>query len=100
MSKNVDIANYKYCGYGIRFDTHGICRLSDSSWFGQNVIIFGADMSSYAHVDNRKKYILILGKDRKQWLDDTILFAEKEFTINFSEQQKKNLSNFTLLRSE
>ena len=27
----------------------------------QNVIIFGADMSSSAHVDNKKKDILILG---------------------------------------
>ena len=30
--------------------------------FGQNVIIFGVDMSSSVHVDNKKKDILILGK--------------------------------------
>ena len=29
---------------------------------GRNVIIFGAGMSSSVHVDNKKKYILILGK--------------------------------------
>ena len=30
--------------------------------FGQNVLIFGADMSSSAHIDDKKKYILVLGK--------------------------------------
>ena len=30
--------------------------------FGQNVIIFGVDMSSSADIDNKKKDILILGK--------------------------------------
>ena len=29
--------------------------LSDGSGFGKNVIIFGADMTLSAHVDNRKK---------------------------------------------
>ena len=29
--------------------------LSDDSGFGKNVIIFGADMTLSAHVDNRKK---------------------------------------------
>ena len=33
---------------------------------GKNVIIFGADMSSSVHVDNKKKDILILGKDPTQ----------------------------------
>ena len=28
----------------------------------QNVIIFGVDMNSPVHVDNKRKYILILGK--------------------------------------
>ena len=41
-------------------DARGNCSLSDDSWFGKHVIIFGADMSSSMHVDNRKKYILIL----------------------------------------
>ena len=36
------------------------------SGFGNNVIIFGADMSSPAHIDNKKKDILILGKGPTQ----------------------------------
>ena len=38
------------------------CCLSDDSGFGKNVIIFGADMSSSAHIDNKKKDILFLVK--------------------------------------
>ena len=33
---------------------------------GKSVIIFGVDMSSSTKTDNRKKYILILVKDRRK----------------------------------
>ena len=33
---------------------------------GTNVIIFGTDMSSSVHVDNKDKYILILGEEPNQ----------------------------------
>ena len=46
-------------------------------------------MSSFSHVDNRKKDVLILGKGPIKGLEDTTLIAEKEDTINFSEQQRK-----------
>ena len=49
---------------------------------------FGADMSSSVHINNKKKYILILGKGATNGLDDIILTAEKEYSINFTEQQK------------
>ena len=35
-------------------------------------------MDSPAHVDNNKKYILILGEGSTQALDDTILTGEKK----------------------
>ena len=38
------------------------------------------------HIDKKKKYILILGKDG---LDDITLTAEKEYSITFTGQQKK-----------
>ena len=38
---------------------------------GKNVIIFGVDMSSTVHIDNKKKDILILGFGPRQGLDDT-----------------------------
>ena len=48
----------KYSGYGIGFDTRRNFLLSDGIRFAQNIIIFGADMNSSVHVDNRKKDIL------------------------------------------
>ena len=53
------------------------------------LILFGPDMSSFVHLDNRKKYILILGKSATKGLDDTKLTAEKEYATNFSDQNKK-----------
>ena len=61
LTKNDDISKYKYSGYGIGFDGYGTF-LFPSSGFGQNVIIFGVDMSSSVCVDNKKKDILILGE--------------------------------------
>ena len=45
----------------------------------KNVIIFGVDMSSYVHVDNKKKHISVLGKGPTQELDDTMLTAEVHY---------------------
>ena len=46
---------------------------------GKNVIVFGADMSSSVHIDNKKKDILILGKSPTKGLDDTTLIAEAQY---------------------
>ena len=46
---------------------------------GKNVIIFGVDMSSSVHIDNGKKYILILGKGSTQGLDDTTITAQTQY---------------------
>ena len=54
--------------------------------FGKNVVIFGFDMRSSVHVDNKKTDILILGEGPTQALDDT---TEKKYSINFSEHGKK-----------
>ena len=54
MTKNTDIEKYKYSGYGIGFDRKGSFSFPGGE-FGQNVLIFGADMSSSPHIDNKKK---------------------------------------------
>ena len=36
------------------------------------------------HIDNKSKDILILGKGPTQGLDNTILTAEAEYSVNFS----------------
>ena len=87
LTKNADIEKYKYSGYGIGFDR----RLSfsfPSGGFGRNVLIFGTDMSSSIHIDNKKKYILVLGRGPTQGLDST-LTAEKIYSINFTVTKKK-----------
>ena len=56
--------------------------------FGKYVIIFGTDMSSSLHIDNKKIDVLIRGKGAAIDLDQTTLIAEKKY-INFTEQQKK-----------
>ena len=67
MTKRAHINKYKYSGSRIGFDSGGT---------GRNVIIFGLDMNLSTKIDNRKKYILILGKGLTQWLEHT-LSAEK-----------------------
>ena len=87
LPKNADIDKYGYSGYGIGFD-----RRSSFSFpgvgFGQNVLSFGLDMSSSAHIDNKKKDILVLGKAPTQGLEHT-LTAEKMYSINFTVTKKK-----------
>ena len=77
MTRNSDINKYGYTGYRIVFDTK-TSFLSSSDGFGENVIIFGVDMSSSVHVDNKKKDILILGNGLTQGLEYTIT-AEKKY---------------------
>ena len=57
--------------------------LPDNS-MGENGIMFGVDMSSSVNIDNKEKDILIFGKGPTQWLDDTTLTAEAQYSINFS----------------
>ena len=66
---------YRYSGYGIGFDRHGSFSFPGTG-LGGNVLIFGVDMSSLTKIDNRKKYILSLGKGPTKGLEHT-LSAEK-----------------------
>ena len=86
MTKNADIDKYGYSGYGNGFDRKGSFSFSCGG-YGQNVIIFGADMSSSLHIDNKKK-TLILGRGPTQGLENT-LTAEKIYSTNFTEKNKK-----------
>ena len=55
--------------------------------FGQNVLIFRVDRSSSAHIDKKKKYILVLRKGPTQGLEHT-LTAEKMYLISFTVTKK------------
>ena len=58
---------------------------------GRNIVIFGADMSSSMHFDNKIKVILVLGKGATQGLDDLILTAEIKYPIDFTQPNKRFL---------
>ena len=60
MTKIFDIEKHGCSGYGIGFDRRSTFSFPGGG-FGQNVLTFGADMSSSAHIDNKKKDILVLG---------------------------------------
>ena len=90
LTKNADIDKYGYSGYGIGFDRRSSFSFPGGG-FGQNVIIFGADI----YIDNKKKDILVLGKGPTQGLEIT-LTAEKMYSINFTVTKKEILFKFTL----
>ena len=89
LAKNADIEKYKYSGYGIRFDRRSSFSFTGSG-FDQNVLIFGADMSTSIHIDNEKKDILVLGTGPMQGLEST-LTAEKMYSINFTVTKKSSV---------
>ena len=64
LTKNADINKY---GYDIGFDRRSSFSFPGRG-YGQNILIFGADMSSSAHIDNKKKELLVLGKGPTQGL--------------------------------
>ena len=78
---------YKYSGYAIGFDSRSESSFTDES-MGKNVIIFGADMRSSVHSDNKNKDILILGEGLTKGLDDTELAAEAKHPVNFTPLHK------------
>ena len=83
LAKITDPDKYVYSGYGIGLNTLVEYSLPDGS-IGKNVIIFGVHMSSFLHIDNKGKDILIIGKGPTQGLNDTTLAAEIQYSINFT----------------
>ena len=51
LTKNADINKYGYSGYGIGIDRRESFS-SPGDGYGQNVLIFGVDMSFTSHIDN------------------------------------------------
>ena len=54
LTKNADIDKYEYSDYGMGFDRRSSFSFPGGE-FGPNVLIFGVDMSSSTHIDNKKK---------------------------------------------
>ena len=87
LTKNVHIDRCKYSGYGIRFDRHGSFSFSGIG-LGRNVIIFGVDTSSSTKIE----------KGPTQRLEHA-LRAEKMYSINFTEHNKKFCSSLDYNRA-
>ena len=77
LTKNADIEKYKYSSYGIGFDRKSSFSFTGGG-FGKNVLIFGADIRTFIHIDNKGKDILVLGRGLTQGLEST-LTAEKMY---------------------
>ena len=65
---------------------------------GKNNIIFGVDMSSSMHIDNKNKDTLILSGGPQKGLDDRILTAEAICPVNFT-QPNKSIKSALLLEA-
>ena len=76
----IQISTQMVGGYGIVSDTGGYHSLPDGS-IGKNVIIFGVDMGSSVHIDNKAKDILMLGKGPTQGLNHTFTAEAKILLI-------------------
>ena len=88
-----DKNNYK--GYGICFDersefghtiTEGGCA---HTTYARNVLILGADMSFSVHATNKANHIYLMGTGLTQGINDTMIYAEKNFYRNFTDFGKK-----------
>ena len=88
ITKNADTSNYKYKGYGICFDDGGSFSKGNIS-NGKNVLIFGVDESSLVHQNNKAYNIYVVGDLFVQGINDTTLYAEKIYSQNFTQPNKK-----------
>ena len=64
--------------------------------FGDGCIIFVANLINSSHADNRTNNILVLGKNFTQEINGTTIYAEKLYSINFTEINKKILFELAL----
>ena len=96
ITKNAtDNSKNNYKGYGICFDEGnefdhtitegGFTHTTDA----RNVLIFGADMSFSVHAINRANNIYLMGTGLTQGINDTTIYAEKNFYRNFKDFGKK-----------
>ena len=88
LTKNADPDKYKCSGYGVGFYSSSEFLLPDGS-FGKNVIIFGPDMNSSVHVNNKGKDVLIFGKGAIEGLDGATLTVEAKYRIIFTKSNER-----------
>ena len=96
ITKNAtDNSKNNYKGFGICFDErsefgHTItvgCFTHTTD--ARKVLIFGADMNFSVHATNRANHIYLMGTGLTQGINDTTIYAEKNFYRNFTDFSKK-----------
>ena len=96
ITKNATDYHKNNCkGYGICFDERselghtitegGHAHTTDA----RNVLIFGADMTFSIHATNRANHIYLMGTGLTQGINDTTIYAEKNFYRNVTDFGKK-----------
>ena len=96
ITKNAtDNSKNNYKGYDICFDERsefghtitegGFTHTTDA----RNVLIFGADMSFSVHAINRANHIYLMDTGLTQGINDTTIYAKKNFYRNFTDPGKK-----------
>ena len=92
ITKNAtDNSKNNYKGYRICFDERSEFGLTITegghahTTDARNVLIFGADMSSSVHTTNRANRIYLMGTGLTQGINDTTIYAEKNFYRNFTD---------------
>ena len=88
ITKNADTSKYEYKGYGICFDDGGTFSKGNIT-NGRNVLIFGVHESSLTHANNKANNIFVMGDGFVQGINETTLYAEKIYSQNFTQPNKK-----------
>ena len=88
LTKNPYIDKYGCSGYGIGFDRKKIKLFISWRWIWSKCINLWGWHEFSAHVDNKKKDMLVLGKGPTQGLKHT-LTAEKMYSISFTVTKNK-----------
>ena len=95
ITKNTDYSENNYTGYGLCIDeggafTHTIREGNfDHTTAARNVLTFAVDMSFSVHATNRANNIYVMGEALVQGINDTTIYAEKNFYRNFTDPGKK-----------
>ena len=87
LGDTTDTDKYIYSGYGLGFDrTAQFTHLQGG--MAKNIIILGVNSSNSVHATNKTQNILILGHGLTQKVKNTIIYAEKMYSPNFSAENK------------
>ena len=87
LNNTKDPDNFIYSGWAIGFDRNGTFGHPEGGT-ARNVIILGVDMSGSAHASNKTKDFLVLGRGLIQLIENTTIYAEKNYSPHFSAENK------------